>query len=189
MSFLVRGGSLDLSIPAGQSIALGSLGAGTVAVQYQTQVGAAPLSYYQAATLVSSTTVLGPFANGQNVRLFASTACDLEYVVGTNPVLTSAGPAPFTTTLLNAVVAAGSGPTFVYPGGSSNFSVVGAMFNGATVVLQYDAGGGNFQTLPGGNSSFVATDGCFIPGLAAGTVLRATVFGTPGAAITATLGR
>jgi len=100
----------------------------------------------------------------------------------------SSGGAPFSQTLLNAVVAAGAGSSFSYPGGSSTLTVTGSNFNGAIVTFQYDAGAGNWQ--PAGDSSgFAQAGACFVNGLAANTNVRCLVTGTPGAAITAILAR
>jgi hypothetical protein len=95
---------------------------------------------------------------------------------------------PFTQTLLNAVVAAGAGSSFSYPGGSSTLTLTGTNFNGAIVTFQYDAGGGNWQPC-GDLSSFSVAGACTFNGVAQGTLVRCLVTGTPGAAITAVLAR
>lgn len=88
MSFLPRFGSVDVSIPAGQSLMIGSLGAGQARVSYGTTSGQLLPVYTLNSVVTGGTLLLGPFANGQAVRIEASPACDLEYVVGTQPVLT-----------------------------------------------------------------------------------------------------
>lgn len=98
------------------------------------------------------------------------------------------GTSTFSQTLLNAVVAAGAGSSFSYPGGSSTLTVTGSNFNGAIVTFQWDIGAG-FVAVPGDKSSFSAADGCFVNGIPAGTSVRCLVTGTPGAAITAVLAR
>lgn len=87
MPFLARGGTIDVVIPAGQSIALGSYGAGTASVHAQTLIGNQPQTFYPIANLTANTTTLGPYPIGLTARLFASFACELEYTVGASPSL------------------------------------------------------------------------------------------------------
>jgi hypothetical protein len=97
---------------------------------------------------------------------------------------------PFSNTLLNAVVAAGAGPSFSYPGGSSTLTVTGSNFNGAVVTFQFSTDSGTTWSPVGGDySSFSAAGQAFINGLTAGVLVRALVTGTPAAGITAVLSR
>jgi hypothetical protein len=87
MSFIARGGSLDVTVPAGQSIAIGSYGAGSAAIYYRSQVGNTPRMLYLQQYLSQGTVILGPYSRDQDVEVIASQASDLEYAIGVSPAL------------------------------------------------------------------------------------------------------
>lgn len=143
MAYLARGGSLDLTVPAGQSIALGSPGGGVSQIFYRTKQGNTPQRYYLQQTLVAGTVTLGPFAADQEIRLLAALDCELQHVEGVSPVLSGGGTSypPFTLAMLVNVNAVGDGPVKTYPGGPSNFSMSGT-FNDAIATLHYSINAG-----------------------------------------------
>lgn len=110
MSFLARGGSVDISVPAGQSVVVGSYGPG----QTKISTAAASVSNLPAVFALASVLTGGSsyttYASATTVRLEASTACDVEYDVGAQPALT-AGPYSVTTGLTAKAGGGQSGAT------------------------------------------------------------------------------
>jgi hypothetical protein len=105
-------------------------------------------------------------------------------------VSTGVAATSFTTTLLNAVVAGGAGPSFSYPGGGpANFDISCSNWNGAIATIRRSTDGGStWNALSGDYSSFSANGGCTLSE-SLGVLLHVLVTGTPGAAMTATLSR
>jgi len=102
-----------------------------------------------------------------------------------------ASMSPFSTTLLNAVTGTNPvGPSFTYPGGgSANFDISCANWNGAVATLQRSTDGGTTWTAMSGEfSAFTANGGCVV-NETTNVKVRVSVQGTLGAAMTATLSR
>lgn len=99
MSLIARFGTADIQVPAGQSIVIGSFGLGTTKIYYGQQAPAAniPTPYTLNSQLSGASVTLGPFANGQAIRIEASQAGEVEYVIGAAPQLTQANPAQMPT--------------------------------------------------------------------------------------------
>lgn len=110
MSFIARFGQSDVVIATGQSIVIGSFGAGQTKISYGNNVPNAPVVFTLQQILQQAAVTLTPAA-GTTVRIEASPACDVEYVVGTNPILTQGNP-----TVANALTArAGGGQALATP--------------------------------------------------------------------------
>lgn len=88
MTFLSRAGSVDVTVPAGSSILVSSLGTGTTKVYYGTAYSAnnQPTVYTLNSVVTTGSLLLGPFASAQPVRIEASIACDVDYSIGTGRV-------------------------------------------------------------------------------------------------------
>jgi hypothetical protein len=99
-------------------------------------------------------------------------------------------PSAFNQTLLNAVVAAGAGPSFSYPGGGpSNFNIACSNWNSAVATIRRSTNGGSSWTALSGDYSSFSANGACVVNESAGVLLDVLVVGTPGAAMTATLSR
>lgn len=88
MTFLSRGGSADVTVPANSSILVSSLGSGTTKVLYGTAYSAnnQPTFYTLNSVVTGGSLLLGPFASAQPIRLEASFACDIDYSVNTGRI-------------------------------------------------------------------------------------------------------
>lgn len=86
MSFTPPNTSIDVTVPANQSIAIGSFGAGIAVISYLTDPSQQPRSFYENSRLENSAATYGPFAGERVVRI-ESGGCELEYVVGASPAL------------------------------------------------------------------------------------------------------
>lgn len=88
MPFIARGGDTGtITVPSGQSLIVGSFGAGVASIHIRSSVGNAPQQFRQLQTLTGGSVTLGPYASPTDFRIFASLACDLEYAIGTAPGL------------------------------------------------------------------------------------------------------
>lgn len=99
MSLIARFGTADIQVPAGQSIVIGSFGLGTTKIYYGQAPTAAnvPTVYTLNSQLSGASATLGPFANGQAIRIEAAQAGEVEYVVGAAPQLTQSNPSQMPT--------------------------------------------------------------------------------------------
>jgi len=88
MSFIPRSGQVDLAVAAGQSVAIGSLGAGQTKV-YTAAASASNLpQVFALAAVLTGASSYTTYASATTVRIEASPACDVEYDYGTQPALT-----------------------------------------------------------------------------------------------------
>jgi hypothetical protein len=110
MPFIARFGTQDVLVPAGQSIMIGSFGAGQTKV-YTASGIASQATVFALASVISGGFLLLPFAVATTVRVDASSASDVEFVVAVQPALTSGIP-----TVANALTArAGGGQALATP--------------------------------------------------------------------------
>lgn len=110
MPFIARFGTQDILVPAGQSILVGSFGAGQTKI-YTASGIASQATIFALASVISGGFLLLPFAVATTVRVDASPASDVEYAVAVQPALTSGVP-----TVANALTArAGGGQALATP--------------------------------------------------------------------------
>jgi hypothetical protein len=153
MPFLARGGTIDLTVPVGQSIAIGSFGAGSAEVYYLSMVGNSPQRHYPKQYVSQTSLVLGPFPGGVGIRLQASWSCDLEYVIGVNPVLTGGGGA--TSSIAAMLAAFGLFATIAATAWGSETAPPVIQIAGYS---QYGLGGASWLKLPNhGPGAYTAT--------------------------------
>lgn len=103
MSFVSRLGAVEVTVPASQSIIVGSFGSGTAKVYTGTPypAGNLPTAWSLNATLTNASTTIAA-SSATAVRIEASPACDCEYVIGTAPQLTVANVAEMPTIQMGA---------------------------------------------------------------------------------------
>ena len=100
MPFIVRLGTQDVAVPAGQSIIVGCAN-GTAKVYYgNAAVGGVYI--YVLQSLVTGVSTFGPFASGQQVRIEAPNGAEVEYVTGAAPQLTAVNPGDMPTITMGA---------------------------------------------------------------------------------------
>jgi hypothetical protein len=87
MAFITRGGSADVTIPAGQYLVVGSVGAGTSKVSLSASTIAPNSLFIFAGQVTGGYLTLGTYSTPQIARIEASTACDIEYSVSATPTL------------------------------------------------------------------------------------------------------
>lgn len=89
MAQIARSGSVVISLTAGQSLAVGSFGAGSAKISTASAISSqVPPIYSQFAVVQGGATYL-TFAAATNVLIEASSACELEYDFGSQPALTN----------------------------------------------------------------------------------------------------
>ncbi len=161
MPFIARGGSADVSIPSGQSIIIGSLGAGTTTIFKLLGGGNFPASYVFQQYLTTSTVTLGPFTNGAQYRINASLACDIEYEVGVNPSLSGGGGGGITAVSQasdynSAIVVplASKAPINATQAAQVTAGATAALLNAAKTALKDPAGGADISLGGTGGGSF-----------------------------------
>lgn len=96
MSFIGRSGTVDITVPANQSLAVGSPAGGQTRIYYGTtySAGNLPTAFALQAVLTSASGLYGPFAAAQAVRIEATNGGEVEYVTGAQPTLTGLGAPP-----------------------------------------------------------------------------------------------
>ena len=174
MPFIARGGNAVVTVLAGQSIVIGSFGAGNASIHKQSAQGSSVQLYSLLQYLIGSAVTLGPYASPTSLRLYAAPACELEYVVGTAPALTmvpaasSAAPAAIT----SANAAQVNGSTLSLAAGATLTLDAGAWPSlGAGLTIQVGQSGSATLAFSGGavkeNSS--GTSGSSVTLLASGS--------------------
>lgn len=89
MAMIPRLGQVDLTLTAGQSLVVGSFGAGqTKILTAAVSTSALPPVYTQTTVLTGNSAYI-TYAAATNVRIEASPASDVEYDFGTQPALTN----------------------------------------------------------------------------------------------------
>ena len=122
MTILARGGTVDISLAAGQSLAVGSFGPGATRILSAAALASQlPTVYGQYAVVSGGSTYL-TFAAATSIRIEASNASDVEYDYGTQPALTAS---PF---------AAATGLTAKAGGGQSGATALTGNVNKVTTV-------------------------------------------------------
>lgn len=155
MPIISRGGLAQVQVPAGQSIIIGSFGAGACRISYATTYTAgniAPL-YILNSTLSGGSTTLGAFANGQAIQIEAPIGGDVEYVIGSAPQLTTANPTQMPTIQMGAgqriLASAVNGLTAKAGGGQSGATLCSADISRFTTVATAADSGLLPAALPG----------------------------------------
>lgn len=118
MSFIARAGQVDISVASGQSVIVGSYGAGQTKIYYASST--LPTVYSLQSVVTSGSVIVTPAA-ATTVRIEASPACDVEYDYGTLPALT------------NSTYAATTGLTAKAGGGQSGATPLTGNINRVTV--------------------------------------------------------
>lgn len=111
MPMIPRLGQVDLALTAGQSLVVGSFGAGQTKISTAAASTSALPPVYALTGVLTGASSYTTYAAATNVRIEASPACDVEYEVGTQPALTNSPQA--TTTGLTA--RAGGGQALATP--------------------------------------------------------------------------
>lgn len=92
MPFIARGGTQDIAVAAGQTLIVGSYGAGQTKVYNGASgVNNQPPGPFSLVGVVSQGTLSLPYTSATTVRIDASPACDIEYSLGTTAATTT-GP-------------------------------------------------------------------------------------------------
>ena len=160
MPFLSRGGTIDVSVPVGQSLLVGSFGAGTASVLVQGPMGNIAQVFGPPQYVSGAQTQFGPYTYTLTARVNASPSCDLEYVIGTSPTL-SAVPVNYFATVAALTAAQ---PASACVGARANVAGVSYTRNGASWVVTNTVthtAGIDARQLP--NGSLFATDGTLLP--------------------------
>jgi hypothetical protein len=91
MAFIGRLGTQDVVVPAGQYLAVASLGGGTTKLYYGSTATNLPLSYPSTPTqtLSGGVATYGAFSAQTTVRIEAASGSDVEYQIGSAPQLTT----------------------------------------------------------------------------------------------------
>lgn len=154
MSQIARNGQVDLALAATQSVVVGSFGAGQTKIYTAAPVvGQLPLVYALYAVVTGGATYL-TFANATNVRIEASSACDVEYDFGAQPALTAN---PFAaTTGLTAFAGGGQGSAVALTGNVNRVTVCATAGDSAKLpaavvgrrVSVYNAGAASCNVFP-----------------------------------------
>jgi hypothetical protein len=180
MAFLQRGGSIVVTVPAGQSIAVGALRGSQAQVLIPSGLSGGPISLVNNATQT-----FGPFINGASISVSCISGTT-EYVVDVAPLLTDgsggstavATAVATTSTLLASTlgqivpVNSASNVILTLPSASAAFLVNPF---GLIVISQVGVGVPTFA--PGGSDSLRATSGipaCVQYGMIAAQVISAT---------------
>ena len=96
MPQVARGGQIDISIPAGQSLVVGSYGAGLSKIYTAAPLLSALPPVYVLYSVISGGSTYITFASATSVRIEASTGCDIEYDYGAQPLLLTSNQAATT---------------------------------------------------------------------------------------------
>ena len=89
MAQIARGGQVDISLAATQSVVVGSFGAGQAKIYTAPVIVGEALPLYVLLAVVTGGSTYLTFASATNVRIEASTACEVEYDFGAQPALTT----------------------------------------------------------------------------------------------------
>jgi hypothetical protein len=158
MAQIARNGQVDLSLAATQSLVVGSFGAGqtriyTAAPTAPAVAGQLPLVYVLFAVVTGGATYL-TFAAATNVRVEASSGCDVEYDFGAQPALTAT---PFAaTTSLTAKAGGGQAGATALTGNVNRLTVCATAADSALLPLGvvgrrvsvYNAGAASANVFP-----------------------------------------
>lgn len=89
MAQIARLGQVDIALSAGQSLAVGSFGAGQTKILTAAPAVGQLIPIYTLYAVVTGGATYLTFASATNVRIEASPACEVEYDYGTQPALTN----------------------------------------------------------------------------------------------------
>lgn len=118
MAFIARLGQVDIPVTVGQSVIVGSYGAGQTKIYYASST--IPTVFVLQSVVSGGSVIVTPSA-ATTVRIEASPACDVEYDYGTQPALT------------NSTFAATTGLTAKAGGGQSGATALTGNINRITV--------------------------------------------------------
>lgn len=89
MPFIARSGSATIQVPINQSVIVSSIGGGTTTAVKFTSVAGIPSDTIPLSSISNGIATYGPFTTPTTLRITASSLCEVEYVVGSSPTLTS----------------------------------------------------------------------------------------------------
>jgi hypothetical protein len=126
---------VDLPIPAGQSISIGSTGNDQTIVQLQAAYPGQSWIYTTIGTLVNSAQTFGPYAQDRVIRILSRNS-QIEYSIGTQPQLRSF-PALVLGNLtpVSLVQPAATFTTLTYANNAGNVQLVSAGAHGLTAAV------------------------------------------------------
>jgi len=192
MSFIPRLGQADIVIASGQSVIVGSFGAGQTKIYYGNNVPNAPVVFALQAVLAQGSVVLSPAA-GTTVRIEASPACEVEYDFGAQPALTNNPYAA--TTGLTAFAGGGQGSATPLTGNINRITVCATIADSVKLpaalvgrrVSVYNAGATSANVFPqtGENINSGAANAAFAVATTKGAIFECVATGVWNAVLSA----